>query len=984
MTASMRLRSVFLAGCVGLALPGFAACGFSAVQAWAAWRAAGAAALGTRAAGQVLRAIPPLMGERGRVQEASLTADPQAVAALRPAEAASDLALQQARSAVEVAGLPIAAIERARDGLVAARERAASAISGKRSALRTPVEQYNRLAEGLEEEVSRIERTVTLANPSVGLAVGLAHNAAELRSIAGRRGVLLNIWLGGSDLQPLQKDELLALNGRLAGAWERLQRGVRSSGLGSALSKTVAATEAEFFLEQEPWYRELVKAAASGAERPMDFRRFRPWHVSALERLLPLREALLSEAAAQAAAATDAARIGLFAAAGGAMLSLFVVALSVLALLRGLVEPVRGMTEAMTALASGDLSAAVPAGSRLREIGAMVAAVSVFRDNVANLHRRDAELQETNLRFAAALENMSQGLCMYGPDERLVVFNGRFCEVTGLPAEQVKPGMPFQEVVALAASAGLFKGKNTEQAYAERRGHVSQLAIGGQHHDELTSCGRVLAVYYKPMANGGWVATYEDVTQRRRSEEQLSYLARHDALTGLPNRILLREHLEAVLHRLRRGPGTASVLCLDLDGFKNVNDTLGHPAGDELLCQVAARLRETTRATDLVARLGGDEFAVVQADAEQPTNAAVFAERLVGALREPFILAGHRRVEIGTSIGVILANEASTADELLRSADIALYRAKAAGRGTWRFFEQSMDEEMQARRVLELDLKHALANGQFELYYQPLVEASTGALTGFEALLRWNHPERGMVSPADFVPLTEETGLIRLIGEWVLRKACTDASCWPEHVKVAVNLSPVQFAKGDLVGEVERALSTSGLAPSRLELEITESVLLADSEATLVTLHRLRSLGVCISMDDFGTGYSSLSYLRRFPFDKIKIDQSFVRNLDCEKGSVEIVRAVVGLGKALNMNVLAEGVETDGQLAILQLEGCDELQGYLFSKPRPARDLSAIIAGHAHGKDEGLLHSPMLVVDNTGNNQAPAYEQARNVARAQR
>jgi len=838
--------------------------------------------------------------------------------------------------------------------------------------LRTPVEQYNRLVEGLEEEVSGIERTITLANPSVGLAVGLAQNAAELRSIAGRRGVLLNTWLGGQDLQPVQKDELLALNGRLAGAWERLQRGVRSSGFGPALSKAVAATDAEFFVEQERWYRELVKAAASGAERPMDFLRFRVWHVAALERLLPLREALLSEAAAHAAAATEAARMGLLAAAGVVTLSVFLVAASVLALLRGLVEPVRGMTEAMTALASGDLTAAAPAGSRLREIGAMVAAVAVFRDNVANLHQREAELQETNLRFTAALENMSQGLCMYDPDERLVVLNNRFCDVTGLPADQVGPGMTFQEVIALAARTGHFAGKSPEQAYAERRGQIAQLAIDGQHHDELTSNGGILAVYYKPMANGGWGATYEDVTQRRRSEEQLSYLARHDALTGLPNRILLREHLETVLHRLRWGPGTAAVLCLDLDGFKIVNDSLGHPAGDELLCQVATRLREATRATDLVARLGGDEFAVVQADAEQPTIAATLAERLVEALREPFILAGQRRVEIGTSIGVMLANEASTADELLRSADIALYRAKAAARGTWRFFEPSMDAEMQARRVLEADLKHALADGQFELYYQPLVKAGTGALTGFEALLRWNHPERGMVSPADFVPLTEETGLIRPIGEWVLRRACADAAGWPEHVKVAVNLSPVQFARGDLLGEVERALSISGLAPGRLELEITESVLLADSEATLVTLHRLRGLGVRISMDDFGTGYSSLSYLRRFPFDKIKIDQSFVRNLDREKGSVEIVRAVVGLGKALDMKVLAEGVETEGQRAILQLEGCDELQGYLFSKPRPAQDLPAIIAGHAHGKDGRSLHGPMLVVDNTGNGQAAA------------
>ncbi|MBV8914880.1 MAG: EAL domain-containing protein, partial [Acetobacteraceae bacterium] len=522
----------------------------------------------------------------------------------------------------------------------------------------------------------------------------------------------------------------------------------------------------------------------------------------------------------------------------------------------------------------------------------------------------------------------------------------------------------------LAVAAGHFPGKTAGQAYAGLRGEVAQLTARGHQH-ELAGSDRVVAVHYRPMANGGWVATYEDVTERQRSEERLWQMARHDALTGLPNRVRLREHMESLLLRLRRG-GSAAVLCLDLDGFKRVNDALGHPAGDELLRQVARRLGENTRETDLVARLGGDEFAIVQADAEQPTEAAALAERLVEVLREPFSLSGQQRVEIGTSIGIMLAEAASTPDDLLRSADIALYQAKAAGRGTWRFFELGMDAEMQARRTLETDLKRALVEQQFELHYQPLVEAETRVLTGFEALVRWRHPERGMVSPAKFVPLAEETGLIRPIGEWVLRRACADAVAWPEHVKVAVNLSPMQFAKGDLVGDVERALVDSGLAPDRLELEITESVLLADNEATLGTLHRLRSLGVRISMDDFGTGYSSLSYLRRFPFDKIKIDQSFVRNLDGEKGSVEIVRAVVSLGKALGMDVLAEGVETEGQLGILQLEGCDELQGYLFSKPRPVQDVPAVIARHAPGQAGGSLHGPTLVVDNIGEGQQAA------------
>jgi len=372
-----------------------------------------------------------------------------------------------------------------------------------------------------------------------------------------------------------------------------------------------------------------------------------------------------------------------------------------------------------------------------------------------------------------------------------------------------------------------------------------------------------------------------------------------------------------------------------------------------------------------VARLGGDEFAIVQADAEQPADATALATRLVEALRAPFDLQGHR-VEIGTSIGVVSADgAASTTDELLRSADIALYRAKAAGRGTWRFFEPEMDAEMQARRALEKELRRALTEGQFELFYQPLVEADTWALASFEALVRWRHPERGMVGPAEFIPLAEETGLIRPIGAWVLGEACADAARWPEQVKVAVNLSPAQFVKGDLVREVEQALAASGLASSRLELEITESVLLQDNDATLGLLHRLRALGVGISMDDFGTGYSSLSYLRSFPFDKIKVDQSFVRDLGRGKGSIEIVRAVVGLGKSLGMGVLAEGVETAEQLGILRAEGCDELQGYLFSKPRPAQDVPGIIAGYL-AANGGPAPGPVLAIDNAAGGQAAA------------
>jgi diguanylate cyclase (GGDEF)-like protein len=435
----------------------------------------------------------------------------------------------------------------------------------------------------------------------------------------------------------------------------------------------------------------------------------------------------------------------------------------------------------------------------------------------------------------------------------------------------------------------------------------------------------------------------EDRTQElERERERALQQAHQDALTGLPNRLMFQVHMRQAL--TAAAPSGMAVLYLDLDGFKAVNDTLGHPVGDALLRAVAGRLQNCARQTDLVARLGGDEFAIVQLNAPQPAAAAHLSERLLLSLRAPFLVQGHQIV-IGTSIGVALAEPpAATADGLLRNADIALYNAKAAGRGAWRLFHPDMDLEMQARRRLETDLRCALADGQFELYYQPLVDATSQGLTGFEALLRWNHPTRGKVPPAEFIPLAEEIGLIRPIGAWVLERACADAANWPSPLKVAVNLSPVQFRNGRLVQDVEHALAMAGLPSRRLELEVTESVLLQQNEATLGILHGLRALGTRISMDDFGTGYSSLSYLHRFPFDKIKIDQSFVRNLAQEKGSLEIIRAVVGLGRALNMEVLAEGVETPEQLSMLQAEGCDELQGYLFSRPMSLPEARLAIA----------------------------------------
>jgi diguanylate cyclase (GGDEF)-like protein len=434
-----------------------------------------------------------------------------------------------------------------------------------------------------------------------------------------------------------------------------------------------------------------------------------------------------------------------------------------------------------------------------------------------------------------------------------------------------------------------------------------------------------------------------DVTERKHAEARIAYMAHHDALTDLPNRVLFNERLNELLARTPQQGESLAVHCLDLDHFKGVNDTLGHPIGDELLKTVAQRLRQALRGSDMVARLGGDEFAVVQFPLRSPDEASALANKLIELVSRPYEVHGHEFV-VGASIGIALApNDGTASDILLRNADMALYRAKAEGRGTAHFFEPEMDRRIQARRMLELDLRKAFANGEFELFYQPLINLNTDSVSGFEALLRWRHPERGMVTPAEFIPLAEEIGLIVPLGEWVLRQACSEAVRWPGGLKVAVNLSPLQFRNRGVVKAVVNALAYSQLAPNRLELEITESVLLGETDANLATLHQLREIGVSISMDDFGTGYSSLSYLRCFPFDKIKIDRSFVKELSERPDCVAIIRAVAGLGLSLGIATTAEGIETTEQLERVRAEGCTEVQGYLFSPPRPASELGAFI-----------------------------------------
>ena len=482
----------------------------------------------------------------------------------------------------------------------------------------------------------------------------------------------------------------------------------------------------------------------------------------------------------------------------------------------------------------------------------------------------------------------------------------------------------------------------------ERRATIGALrhAIVSRHPlvFEFRRADHTVQAELHPVAGGSWVVTLEDVSTRRATEARADAMARLDPLTGLPNRLLLRERLAEALSRLQRDGEACAILLIDLDRFKPVNDTLGHPIGDALLEKVADRLRSTVRPTDTVARIGGDEFVILQAGARDAAGTQALARRIVDLIGRTYMVEGHL-LTIGASVGVALAPaDGADADKLLKNADLALYRAKLDGRGTYRFFEPEMDARMQARRKLELDMRQALARREFQLHYQPQLQLESDRLIGCEALIRWHHPERGLVSPLDFIPLAEEIGLIVPIGEWVIRQACRDAMAWPAHMSVAVNVSPAQFKSDRLVETIISALASSGLPARRLEVEITEGVLLQENEKTLQTLHRLRELGVRVSMDDFGTGYSSLSYLRSFPFDKIKIDRSFVKDLASKPDGEAIIRAIAGLGKSLGMTTVAEGVETAEQMQRIRLEGCTDVQGYLISRPVPTEDLARVFA----------------------------------------
>ncbi len=542
------------------------------------------------------------------------------------------------------------------------------------------------------------------------------------------------------------------------------------------------------------------------------------------------------------------------------------------------------------------------------------------------------------------LNNLSQGVLMFNADAKLVFCNSRYIEMYGLSEAGVSPGCSLLELLHRRIQTRSFSG-DPDRYIAKLQQKLSE---GSTFNSIVTTGdGRVFSIVNKPFLDGGWLATHEDITERQRAEERIAHMARHDALTDLPNRTLLRERLEQELKRVRRGESLA-VLCLDLDHFKGVNDTLGHPVGDELLKLVADRLRGCTREPDTIARLGGDEFAIIMTQLHKPDDAATLSRRIRNSITKPYLVDGHQII-VDISIGVSVApDDGIDADQLLKNADMALYGAKGDGRGMYRFFEPEMDTRMKARRDLEMDLRQALLKNQFELHYQPLVNLENNDITAFEALLRWNHPDRGLISPGDFIPIAEETGLIVSIGEWVLRTACKETRNWPDRIKVAVNLSPAQLKSKHFIKTVKTVLADCRMAANKLQLEITETMLMQNTFAALATLHELRKLGVQIAMDDFGTGYSSLSYLRSFPFDKIKIDRSFVQDLANEAEPKAIVHAVAGLAKCLNMISTAEGVETQQQLDALHAAGCTEMQGYLFSRAIPANKITELLTSVDH------------------------------------
>jgi diguanylate cyclase (GGDEF)-like protein len=554
----------------------------------------------------------------------------------------------------------------------------------------------------------------------------------------------------------------------------------------------------------------------------------------------------------------------------------------------------------------------------------------------AEAEAANLELRNQNGMFNAALNNMSQGLCMFAGDDLLpIIVNRQFERMFRLAEAEGN-----EDAASLHGSIGLIP---PDLAAAMRE--VFRTRRGASFEKHCVD-GRIIAVTQRPMPTEGWVATFEDVTAQRRAQARIEHMASHDVLTNLPNRYAFRKRLHAALERSRATGGMVAIMCLDLDHFKEVNDTLGHPVGDALLCAAAERLRACLRETDMVSRVGGDEFAVLLPSVEEARDAECLARRIVQEMGKPFQLE-RETVYATISLGIALAPvHGDDADKLLKNADMALYAAKADGRRTFRVFEPMMDERLAHRHAIERDLRAALGTSQLSLHYQPVVNLRTMKITGLEALVRWDHPQRGSVSPSDFIPVAENTGLISDLGRFVLDRACQDAAAWASDLKIAVNLSAAQFTQSDIAADVSHAIAKAGLQPHRLVVEITESLLLNEDKRTSEKLSQLKRLGVQIAMDDFGTGYSSLSYLRKYPFDRIKIDRSFLQTASDGPQGAAILRTIVELGETLGMTTIAEGIETEADLELLLSTDCVEGQGYLFSPAVPRDQIPALLAAH--------------------------------------
>jgi len=616
-----------------------------------------------------------------------------------------------------------------------------------------------------------------------------------------------------------------------------------------------------------------------------------------------------------------------------------------------------------------DKAALISAGT-LALLGCALALLAIMARQFRKISASEAmladktqALEREHAQFNAALENMSQGLAMFDADNRLVVCNERYREINRMSVEQSPIGSTLRDILV---HRHLRRGTSADvdSELGEIRASMSQGRLRQREVQDID--GRVIAIRNKPMPGGGWVATFDDVTDQRAGEAKIRQLAHHDLITGVANRARFLERIAEARELLSRDGRPFNVMMLDLDHFKTINDSLGHPAGDALLKETARRLSVSMRAKDVLARLGGDEFAIIQTEprnhdaagdeAMTMRDAAVaLANRIIETVSEPYDLNGEHMV-VSCSVGIAMAPQhGKEPEELMKRADLALYRAKSDGRNGYAFFEAEMAQAASERQRLEADMRRGLAREEFALHYQPLVDAATRRLCGLEALVRWQHPDQGLIAPDRFISLAEDTGLITALGEWVLETGCRDAARWPPHVKIAINISPVQFRKTNLFDTIVCALVDSGLPAERLEVEITERVLLANDGEYLSVLHKLKNLGVGIALDDFGTGYSSLSYLTMFPFDKIKIDQSFTRQSLERPDCAAIIAAVIGLGRSLGITTLAEGVETERQFAALRAAGVSQVQGYLLGRAVPADQIAFAAGGHSPGADPELL-----------------------------